>query len=177
MLRALSNTSVEFLRHRFKNILARKTHQTSLRIIHSNSNHTQSISLPPREHSHSTGTEQLQFVTILRLLFTMATYKPVLSIAQQLAPRNAPLRVIKSSSLYVSQPRVAVRKQKFTPSTRRLRAPYSPVYFHTGTRAGSATRRTSPTARGRASTGSRRGSTFRSPSTRAGRETSACYAS
>ena len=28
--------------------------------------------------------------------------------------------------------RVAVRKQKFTPSTRRLRAPYSPVYFHTG---------------------------------------------
>ena len=34
----------------------------------------------------------------------MATYKPVLSIAQQLAPRNAPLRVIKSSSLYVSQP-------------------------------------------------------------------------
>ena len=50
----------------------------------------------------------------------MATYKPVLSIAQQLAPRNAPLRVIKSSSLYVSQPRVAVRKQKFTPSTRRF---------------------------------------------------------
>ena len=41
--------------------------------------------------------------TILRLLYTilytMATYKPVLSIAQQLAPRNAPLRVIKSSSL------------------------------------------------------------------------------
>jgi hypothetical protein len=59
----------------------------------------------------------LQSVTILRLLITMATYKPVLSIAQQLAPRNAPLRVIKSSSLYVSQPRVAVRKQKFTPST------------------------------------------------------------
>ena len=34
----------------------------------------------------------------------MTQYKPVLSIAQQLAPRNAPLRVIKSSSLYVSQP-------------------------------------------------------------------------
>ena len=32
------------------------------------------------------------------------SYKPVLSIAQQLAPRNAPLRVIKSSSLYISQP-------------------------------------------------------------------------
>ena len=45
-------------------------------------------------------------VNILRLLYTlaMASYKPVLSIAQQLAPRNAPLRVIKSSSLYVSQP-------------------------------------------------------------------------
>ena len=42
---------------------------------------------------------------ILRLLYTIAmSYKPVLSIAQQLAPRNAPLRVIKSSSLYVSQP-------------------------------------------------------------------------
>ena len=77
-------------------------------------------------------TQHKAIVTILRLLITMATYKPVLSIAQQLAPRNAPLRVIKSSSLYVSQPRVAVRKQKFTPSTRRLRAPYSPVYFHTG---------------------------------------------
>ncbi len=30
--------------------------------------------------------------------------------------------------------RVAVRKQKLTPSTRRLRAPYSPVYVHTGGR-------------------------------------------
>ena len=50
--------------------------------------------------------QQNTLYTILRLLYTiaMSTYKPVLSIAQQLAPRNAPLRVIKSSSLYVSQP-------------------------------------------------------------------------
>lgn len=41
---------------------------------------------------------------IIRLLSTIVMTKSVRAMAQQLAPRTAPLRVIKSSSLYISQP-------------------------------------------------------------------------